>query len=205
MNASQIIEKLGNRSPSIMGKKLNRQAAVLLPLLTIRDETHILFQVRSMQLKSQPGDICFPGGRMEPEDESPKQTAIRETMEELGVREESIDSLIPLDYIANNNGRIIYPFVGRLHHPDEIAPNKAEVEEVFTVPLDYLLEAEPEVYKVHIHVKPEENFPFDRIVGGKDYQWSAGHIDELFYQYEGKVIWGLTAKILTHFLHLIKT
>ena len=65
MNASQIIEKLGNRTPSIMGEKLNRQAAVLLPLLTIRDETHILFQVRSMQLKSQPGDICFPGGRME--------------------------------------------------------------------------------------------------------------------------------------------
>lgn len=204
MDASKIIERLENRTPTIMGMQRFKQSAVLLPLVSIQDETHILFQVRSMNLNSQPGDVCFPGGRRDPVDESPKDTAVRETMEELGIRKETIDSVIPIDYLVHSGGRIIYPFVGKLLHPEEITPNKAEVEEVFTVPLQYLLETEPEVYKVHVHVKPDDNFPFDRIVGGKNYKWSSGHVDELFYQYNGKVIWGLTAKILTHFLQLIK-
>lgn len=203
MDTSAIISKLKNRTPSIMGTQRYRQSAVLLPLLNIQNETHILFEVRAMHMRSQPGDICFPGGRIDPEDKSPKDTAIRETTEELGVDSNHIESLIPLDYVVNDGGRIIYPFAGRLLEHKNIKPNQQEVDEVFTVPLQYFLETEPEVYKVHFHVKPEENFPFDRIVGGRDYKWSAGQVDELFYQYDGKVIWGLTAKILTHFLQLI--
>lgn len=204
MDTSQIIAKLENRTPSIMGVQRHKQSAVLLPLLTVQNETHILFEVRSMQMRSQPGDICFPGGRIDPEDASPKHTAIRETTEELGVSENHVKELTPLDYVVNNAGRIIYPFAGRLLHPEKIVPNQAEVAEVFTVPLNYLLETQPDVYKVHVDIRPEDNFPYDLIVGGKDYKWSSGHINELFYQYNGKVIWGLTAKILTHFLQLIK-
>lgn len=204
MDTSKIIAKLANRTPSIMGEQHYKQSAVLLPLVNIQNQTHILFEVRSLNMRSQPGDICFPGGRIDPEDPSPKHTAIRETTEELGISAKSIESLIPLDYIVNDGRRIIYPFVGKLLKPEEIVPNQAEVEEVFTVPLDFFLTTEPEVYKVHFHVKPEENFPFDLIVGGENYKWNAGHIDEIFYQYNGKVIWGLTAKILTHFLQLIK-
>ena len=204
MDTSQIIAKLGNRTPSIMGKQRYKESAVLLPLTTINNETHILFEVRSMQMRSQPGDICFPGGRIDPEDKSPKHAAIRETTEELGVSENHVKELTPLDYIVNSGGRIIYPFAGRLLKPEKIVPNQAEVSEVFTVPLQFFLESEPEIYKVHVDIRPEDDFPFDRIVGGKDYQWSTGHIDELFYHYDGKVIWGLTAKILTHFLQLIR-
>lgn len=204
MDASRILAKLEGRAPSIMGQQRYKQSAVLLPLLNIQDETHVLFEVRSMQMRSQPGDICFPGGRIDKTDKSPKETAIRETMEELGISASNIEAVTPLDYIVNDSGRIIYPFVGKLLNYEQIKLNEAEVSEVFTVPLSYFLETEPEVYKVHFQVNPEKDFPFDLIVGGKDYKWNTGHIDELFYQYNGKVIWGLTAKILTHFVHLLK-
>lgn len=204
MDASRILAKLEGRAPSIMGQQRYKQSAVLLPLLNIQDETHVLFEVRSMQMRSQPGDICLPGGRIDKTDKSPKETAIRETMEELGISASNIEAVTPLDYIVNDSGRIIYPFVGKLLNYEQIKLNEAEVSEVFTVPLSYFLETEPEVYKVHFQVNPEKDFPFDLIVGGKDYKWNTGHIDELFYQYNGKVIWGLTAKILTHFVHLLK-
>lgn len=204
MDASKILAKLENRTPRVMGEQHYRQSAVLLPLTTIQNETHILFEVRAMHMRSQPGDVCFPGGRIDPQDPSPKHAAIRETTEELGISAKNIEGLTPLDYIVNDSGRIIYPFVGTLLHSETIVPNEAEVAEVFTVPLNFFLETEPEIYKVRVHVTPEDNFPFDRIVGGKDYKWSANHINEIFYQYNGKVIWGLTARILTHFLQLIR-
>ena len=204
MDASKIFAKLKDRSPMIMGQQHFKESAILLPLLTIQGETHILFEVRAMQMRSQPGDICFPGGRIDKSDKNPMEAAIRETKEELGIGAENIKSITPLDYIVNDSGRILYPFVGELLNHDYITPNEFEVGEVFTVPLNYFLETEPEVYKVHFQVNPEKDFPFDLIVGGKDYKWSNGHIDELFYQYDGRVIWGLTAKILTHFIHLLK-
>lgn len=204
MDASKIFAKLKDRSPTIMGQQHFKESAVLLPLLTIQEETHVLFEVRAMQMRSQPGDICFPGGRIDKSDTNPMEAAIRETKEELGIGAENLKSITPLDYIVNDSGRIVYPFVGELLNHDHIAPNEFEVGEVFTVPLNYFLETEPEVYKIHFQVNPEKDFPFDLIVGGKDYKWSAGHIDELFYQYNGRVIWGLTAKILTHFIELLK-
>ncbi|MHA6250559.1 NUDIX hydrolase [Oceanobacillus sp. CAU 1775] len=204
MDASKVFSKLQDRKPSIMGQHLFRQSAVLLPLIDIQGDTHVLFEVRSMQMRSQPGDICFPGGRIDQEDKNPRETAIRETTEELGIESSNIESIVPLDYLVNDGGRIIYPFVGKILNHEQIIPNESEVSEVFTVPLNHFLETEPEVYKVHINIEPEKNFPFELIVGGKDYKWGTGHIDELFYKYNGKVIWGLTAKILTHFIHLIK-
>lgn len=204
MDASKILAKLKDRAPGVMGHQNFKQSAVLLPLLNIQDETHILFEVRSLQMRSQPGDICFPGGRIDKEDKNPMDTAIRETTEELGIDASNIESITPLDYLVNDGGRIIYPFVGKLLNHDQIKPSEAEVGEVFTVPLNYFLETKPEVYKIHYQVHPEENFPFDLIVGGENYKWNTGHIDELFYQYNDKVIWGLTAKILTHFIQLLK-
>ena len=172
-------------------------------LVEIDNETHILFEVRSMEMRSQPGDICFPGGRIDPDDPDPRYCAIRETTEELGIKETTIQDVIPLDYIAADNGRMIYPFVGRLTNLEQINPNPSEVGEVFTVPLAHFLKTHPEKYKINVEVIPDADFPFDLIVGGENYNWRVRHIDELFYKYDNKVIWGLTARILTHFIELI--
>ncbi|SHG01480.1 NUDIX hydrolase [Ornithinibacillus halophilus] len=204
MKLSDINVKLLGRQASILDHEHYKKSAVLLPLVQKNGETHVLFEVRSMTLRSQPGDICFPGGRKDEDDRTPLHCAIRETTEELGVSKASIENVHPLDYIVSDTGRIIYPFVGTITTPEKIQPNEAEVGEVFTVPLSYLLNNPPETYKVKLQVIPEEDFPFDRIVGGENYNWQVRHINELFYQYDGKVIWGLTAKILRHFLDLMK-
>ncbi len=204
MDPAKIIAQLKGRVPSIMGHENFRKSAVLVPLIEVGNETHILFEVRSLNMRSQPGDICFPGGRIDQEDKDPRQCSIRETTEELGISGDDISDVIPLDYVVNDLGRIIYPFVGKITRPERIIPSEAEVEEVFTVPLSYFLDTNPETYKVNFQVSPEDDFPYHLIVGGEDYNWQVRHINELFYQYDGKVIWGLTAKILTHFISLIK-
>lgn len=204
MKLEEILAKLQNREPTILDYEKFKKSAILIPLLEKDNELHLLFEVRSFTMRSQPGDICFPGGKIDKQDESPLHTAIRETTEELGMNEKSIQEVIPLDYLVSDTGRIIYPFIGKITNPEQIIPHEAEVEEVFTVPLSFFLETKPERHTVNIHVKPDESFPFELIVGGEDYDWQVRQIDELFYKYDGKVIWGLTAKILTHFIDLIE-
>ncbi|MFD1064643.1 NUDIX hydrolase [Oceanobacillus locisalsi] len=203
MQIENILNELRDRTPALMGHKHFKQSSVLIPLIEINGETHILFEIRSMNLRSQPGDVCFPGGRFDQEDKHPAHTAIRETTEELGITEQDISDPIPLDYIVNDLGRIIYPFIGKLKTIENILPNPDEVDHIFTVPLSFFLENAPQKYKVHVEIKPEDNFPYHLIVGGEDYEWRVRTLEELFYQYDDKTIWGLTAKVLTHFISLI--
>ena len=203
MQIENILNELKDRTPALMGHQHFKRSSVLIPLIEINGEAHILFEVRSMNLRSQPGDVCFPGGRMDPEDKSPAHTAIRETSEELGITEQDISEPIPLDYIVNDLGRIIYPFIGKLKDIENITPSPDEVDHIFTVPLSFFLENAPEKYKVHLEIQPEDNFPYHLIVGGEDYEWRIRALEELFYRYDDRTIWGLTAKILTHFIGLI--
>lgn len=204
MNAMDIITKLKDHKPTILGQENYKEFSVLIPLLEVNGETHILFEVRSSKLRSQPGDICFPGGKIDRNDVDEKDCAIRETTEELGIARSSILQVTPLDYLVSF-GSIIYTFVAKISNDEKMNINKDEVEEVFTVPLSYLMNAKPEKYRVDFEVKPESDFPYELIQGGKDYDWRPRKLDEYFYFYEDRVIWGLTAKILTNFLSLIHT
>lgn len=202
MNISEVIKKLNDDKYAQQGNKELSKFAVLLPLVEINSETHILFEVRSMNLRRQPGEICFPGGKIE-YGETEKQCAIRETSEELGIDESEIRDVIPLDFMLNASSNIIYPFVGAINNPKMIKPNEFEVGELFTVPLSYFQKTKPEVYKIHYKIEPEEGFPFHLIRGGEKYKWHTRQLDEHFYQYNGKVIWGLTARVLVNFLSLL--
>lgn len=176
----------------------------MLPLIQKEDGIHVLFEVRSLELRRQPGEICFPGGRIDPQDLDEKAAAIRETMEELGIERKGITGVFPLDFMISAFGMMIYPFVGFLNSPESIRPNLAEVGELFTVPLTYFLKTDPEIYHINFKVEPEENFPFDLVIGGENYNWRTRALDEYFYTYEEKAIWGLTAKILSHFIDILR-
>jgi peroxisomal coenzyme A diphosphatase NUDT7 len=204
MDLANVLEKMKGHTANILGQKDLKQYAVLLPLLEINNETHVLFEVRSLNLRRQPGEICFPGGKIEQDDVDQSQCAIRETSEELGIRESDIENVMPLDYMLNIAGTIIYPYVGTIKTFEKIIPNPLEVAEVFTVPLNYFIKTKPEVYKLDIKIVPEKDFPLDLLIGGENYNWQTQQIDEYFYHYNGKVIWGLTAKILVHFLSILK-
>lgn len=200
MNIENLKMKLSSHTPTILGSESFTKFAVLLPLVQKQDEIHILFEERALTLNRQPGDICFPGGRVEATDINEEYTAMRETIEELGLKKEQFGELYSLDYIVTAFGTIIYPFVGFVHNIHEIDINKSEVESFFTVPLSFFVNNLPEKHYVNFAAQPAENFPLDSIVGGKDYQWQTRKIDEYFYHYENRVIWGLTAKMLTHFV-----
>lgn len=203
MNINQISNALLGRTPSILGHEQFIKFAVLLPLVEVNDEVHILFEVRSLTMRRQPGEVCFPGGKIE-KGEDPQKAAVRETSEELGIQESEIIDVFPLDFMVSAFGTIIYPFAGRISDLNAVIPNEAEVGEVFTVPLSFFKKNQPDSYKINFQVEPEDGFPFDLIIGGENYNWQTRSMDEYFYSTNGKVIWGLTARVLTHFIELIE-
>ena len=198
-----VVKKLQKRTPTIMDFDKFAQYAVLLPLIQKDDEMFVLFEVRSLQLRRQPGEICFPGGKMDLCDQSPRETAIRKTCEELGIEREHITHIVPLDYMFSPFGMVTYPFVAFVDIA-HMQINEKEVEDVFTVPLTFFVETKPRIYRVQFEPKPEDDFPFDDIPGGRKYNWRLRHMEEHFYYYKDKVIWGLTAKIAHHFARLIQ-
>jgi peroxisomal coenzyme A diphosphatase NUDT7 len=202
MNFKKIANTLSGRTPSILGHEQFMKFAVLLPLVEIENEVHILFEVRALTLRRQPGEVCFPGGKIE-KGEDPQKAAIRETSEELGIKESDITDVFPLDFMVSAFGTIIYPFAGRITDTEKIAPNVAEVGEVFMVPLSFFKKNQPDSYKINFQVEPEDGFPFDLIIGGENYNWQTRTMHEYFYRHNEKVIWGLTARVLTHFIELL--
>ncbi len=179
--------------------------SVLVPLVEIDGEIHLLFEVRSKTLSRSPNEICFPGGNLE-ELESPIECAIRETSEELNIPEENIRVISELDYIVTYTNSTLYAFLGSLSAEDinNERVNKSEVEETFLVPLSYFLETDPECHSLNIAPNPGSDFPFHLIENGKNYDWNTSKVPIYIYQYEGRVIWGLTARIINSFIRRIK-
>ncbi|WP_408008778.1 NUDIX hydrolase [Pseudalkalibacillus sp. A8] len=205
MIRENIIRKMKDHTPTIIGNKVLNHYSVLLPLIEKEDGLHILFEVRSLHMRRQPGEICFPGGKVDIQDKMAQDAAIREAKEELGITDKEIKDVFPFDYMLSPFGMMVNTYVGFLDcNSNHIEPNQDEVEEVFTVPLSFFKNTLPEIHHVNFEVKPEEGFPFDLIANGKDYQWQTRKIEEYFYMYEGKVIWGLTAKILYAFIKFIE-
>lgn len=179
-------------------------AAVLVPLVLVNNQLAILFEMRSTTLAWQPGEICFPGGRIETSDRTPMEAALRETTEELGIGRAQIQLIGSLPEIISPIGVRLYPSIGYLHNVQEMNPSPAEVGEVFTVPVEFLLSTEPIIGHMERCTRPLADFPFDLLPGysanwqkRKDYQ-------VLFYKYGDYVIWGLTAQVLHNFLKVYR-
>jgi peroxisomal coenzyme A diphosphatase NUDT7 len=200
----EIQNRIRQRSFNLFGFAPLMRAAVMIPLVEKEGKLYVLFEVRAHTLKRQPGEICFPGGKIDKEDANEEQAAIRETCEELGLKEEDIQIIESLGVLIPPYSSSIYCFVGKIHDHEKIVPGKDEVHEVFYVPLDFFLKEEPEIHYIQLAIKPEDAFPFDLIPKGKEYKWRSTRLPEFFYQYDGKIIWGLTARILYEFVSLIK-
>lgn len=202
----QLREFLNNRQPLFYNMKGYLVSAVLLPLLEVDGETQLLFEVRAQHLKRQPGEICFPGGRVEPDElDCPQLAAVRETCEEICVAKENIELIGPLDYSISPIGALIYPFLGRITIDELPAPNPDEVQEIFLAPLNFFLNAEPDQSKLEIGTRFSEDFPYHRLP--KRYQPGWRHMGAspvYFYQYGDKLIWGATAAILHEFLGIYR-
>jgi len=197
---NKLEQIFNNRNSKVIGEF--EESAVMILLIEDSNELSIIFEVRAHKLRSQPGDVCLPGGRVEL-DENPKQASIRETMEELNLERDQLNIIGDMDYYISPYGNILYAFVGILKYGD-INPNKDEVNNIFKVPLKFFLENEPLLYKMEIGPMNQEGFPFHLINGGKDYKFRKGYLDQYFYEYNNYKIWGFTAQIIKSFISVLK-
>lgn len=204
MFLNQLKGQLNKPQPLFLGEDTAFRSAVLIPLVEKDGEWHVLFEVRALTMRKQPGDISFPGGKIDETDASPLEAALRETYEELGVDPQSVQILGNLSPFVTSPTFVVYPFIGVIDHEQLHTYNPDEVDEVFTVPLNWLLTHEPYVHYVAIEPKPSVDFPYHKIANGENYQWRSNQMEEWFYEYEGYTIWGLTARLLKHFIEKMK-
>jgi 8-oxo-dGTP pyrophosphatase MutT (NUDIX family) len=185
-----------------MGESDYRQYAILLPLVENEGVWQLLFEVRAKNLKWQPGEICFPGGRQEA-GESLKECAIRETMEELKIEANQIEIVGVGDIFMSPFQMMIHTFVGKIYDYQDTF-SQDEVDSVMKVPFEFFLQNQPEKYKSCVKSDPPEDFPYELVPGGRDYPWLKAKYDVMFYQYDGKIIWGMTAKMAEAGVQLIQ-
>ena len=115
------------------------RAAVLIPLYGPGPDFRVLYTVRTQEVEHHKGEISFPGGGVEPADESLEQTALRETHEEVGIAPADVTLLGRLDDVITISDFLVTPVVGRVEvYPYTFAPARLEVAEVLEVPLSHL-------------------------------------------------------------------
>ncbi|HXJ52117.1 MAG TPA: CoA pyrophosphatase [Burkholderiales bacterium] len=115
-------------------------AAVLVPIVERPSGLTVIFTRRTAHLKAHSGQVSFPGGRAEPEDPTPEFTALREAQEEIGLAAERVEVLARLPDYHTRTGFRVTPVVALVTAPVELVPDPREVEEVFEVPLAFLLD-----------------------------------------------------------------
>lgn len=160
-------------------------AAVLLPLFEQGGEYHVLFTKRTEHLNHHRGEISFPGGARHPGDADPRETALRETWEEVGIKPADVEILGELDDFYSIYDYLVTPFVGIFPSGYPLVVNDGEIERVITVPLSHLLN--PEIFRV------------------EDWSWKGRTHPVCFYTCGSDEIWGLTAAILKQFLDAVFT
>jgi 8-oxo-dGTP pyrophosphatase MutT (NUDIX family) len=158
-------------------------AAVLVPLVLREDEPTVLLTQRTDHLYDHAGQISFPGGRIDPGDESPEAAALRETEEEVGLPRERIELIGRLDTYLVRTGFEVTPVVGFVHPPFELDPDPFEVAEVFEVPLSFFMDRGN-------HERASREFQGTQ-------RW--------FYvlQYQDRHIWGATAAMLVNLVDIL--
>jgi 8-oxo-dGTP pyrophosphatase MutT (NUDIX family) len=118
-----------------------RPAAVLIPIIEKQGEPHIILTMRSSALKHHPGQIAFPGGKLDESDASIEDAALREAFEEIGLPREKVKILGNLPTHETVTGFTVTPIVGHVMSDFEEIPEPGEVAEVFTAPLAFLTES----------------------------------------------------------------
>jgi peroxisomal coenzyme A diphosphatase NUDT7 len=191
--------------------------AVMVLLILINGEYHFVFQKRGANIR-QKGEIGFPGGVCQPGDGGPERTAVRETVEEMGIPEDKIRVIGSLGTFIAPMGAIVDAFVGLadISNIDELHPNSKEVEEIFTVPVSFFENNDPQEYsailKVHPAVTDERTGKEVVLLPSRDlglpeiYEKPWGGMKHAIYLYkvENRIVWGLTARIVLDLIRRLR-
>jgi 8-oxo-dGTP pyrophosphatase MutT (NUDIX family) len=165
------------------GREGSTVAAVLIPVIARAEGLTVLFTQRTTHLKSHSGQVSFPGGRAERGDASAEFTALREAEEEIGLPPERVEILARLPDYHTRTGFRVTPVIGLVQPPLELAPDAREVEEIFEVPLDFLLE------------------PRNQQRRTREFQGQT--VGFYVFKYQNRTIWGATAGMLVNLYKML--
>jgi 8-oxo-dGTP pyrophosphatase MutT (NUDIX family) len=175
-NTAKVFDLRRHTPPFNLHQQGLKKAAVLLPLIKRPEGLNLIFTERALHLRHHPGQISFPGGRYEPSDHCLRQTALRETEEEIGILPSQVSLFGSLPNLPTISGFMISPFLGFIDEGHTILIDAQEVRSVFEVPLSYLLE-EKNFYKQHLFANKKRHFTY-------------------CIPYKNRFIWGATAQML---------
>lgn len=160
-----------------------RPAAVLMPLWDDGDRVQVIFTKRTEHLPSHAGQVSFPGGMRDPEDQNSRATALRETHEEVGVPPEQVELITRLDQVVTITGFLVTPFLGLVDPAARFAPNPVEVDHLVIVPLARML----------------DRASYETV----DMMWEGMPLRQVALYQDGDMIWGATMRILLNFLDAV--
>ena len=165
----------GARRPELAALAPLRPAAVLLPIVDRADGLSVLLTLRASDLRAHSGQVAFPGGKIDA-GETPREAALREAHEEIGLKERFVEPLGWLDPYFTGTGFRVAPLVALVNPPFALKINKLEVDEVFETPFAFLMDA--------ANHRLEER------------EWQGRRRKYYAMPHEGRYIWGATAGIL---------
>jgi 8-oxo-dGTP pyrophosphatase MutT (NUDIX family) len=186
-HADETKREYNPRFPAEFFNEYPQNAAVLVPILIISQEWNVLFTRRTSSLPEHSGQVAFPGGRADPEDGTPEDTALREAEEEINLKPSHVKILGRLRELRTISNYCVQPVVGRIPWPYEFILAKEEVSRVFTIPLEWL--ADPKNHEIQYRELPKPHSPVPVIY---------------FNRFDSELLWGVSAEITLNFLESLQ-
>ncbi len=159
------------------------EAAVLVPLVDLKNELHLLLTQRASHMSSHAGESAFPGGKKDEADESLLATALREVDEEIGLSHHHVEPIFQLDQRLSKHKLKVTPFVGFANSVDNISINPHEIAQVFYVPLSFF--------------QDEDNIEY------REYTLHGNNVRSPCFHYQQHTIWGLTARVVVDLMNVV--
>lgn len=217
MDYLKTLGRIVVKNCSIIGKDLYINSAVLIPIIVLDKTEFVLFQKRSATVR-QPGEVCFPGGHVDPRfDHDFQSTAIRETCEELGIEKDRINLLGSIGTLVTPMGVIVEAYIGILdiYSLNELKIDLKEVERIFLIPLEFFINNKPDEFFTRLELHPYltkedgekvELLPVKELGLPKKYSfpWTRGKHRVLVYKTPTEVIWGITAELIFELSNKLK-